>query len=688
MKNKEERIVGKKASHGGSSASNSNKTSRHEHKDNKSKNVPKRVKKKNLWSKTIDDDQYYSRYCSHIYICHHYSTRRRVYSNNTCYRSNAYTRQAPARHIRGKNGAVELSVRGVGDSRVALFFALVRDCPNARVKELMQLVMKDATPNKPESIVDLFVMAFQTRNCRGGKGERDLFYVMIMEMARTYPETTKSLMSLVPHYGSFKDWFNLIDLASSDVNPMDPIVDCIYDLARDQLLKDAKTLERMTAQESSSSLSSKAATSLLAKWAPREKKRFDKQAKVLAKMLFPQSKVPRKEYRQLLARLNQSLDTPEIAMSANEWHNIDFTKVPSVSLFKYRRAFMNEMVKGPLQGSEKESDTGNRHPNNLCRVECRRKLKIALLQQQNDCTQGKLKGRQLYPHTIAEKIINQHFSYNSGGLSEMEEHLFACQWQDIRSSVVSGMEKVREIDLNNSTDGKNSPAINLGQIVPLVDVSGSMCGTPLDVAISLGILVSEIASPAYANRCLTFSAVPEWVKLDANMTLVKKVEKMRNAPWGMNTNFEAATEKILDVAVKAKLKPHEIPKALLVLSDMQFDEAREYGRRGSWETHHERIVRRFKSFGCAAPHIIYWNLRGNTVGFPVQANTPDVILVSGFSPSAMKLLMDGEALKEDGKKERNPYTTLRKALDDETYDVVRKVLSVSQEGALASYEAQ
>ena len=54
----------------------------------------------------------------------------------------------------------------------------------------------------------------------------------------------------------------------------------------------------------------------------------------------------------------------------------------------------------------------------------------------------------------------------------------------------------------------------------------------------------------------------------------------------------------------------------------------------------------------------------------------------------MKLLMDGEALKEDGKKEGNPYTTLRKALDDETYDVVRNVLSVSQEGALASYEAQ
>ena len=80
---------------------------------------------------------------------------------------------------------------------------------------------------------------------------------------------------------------------------------------------------------------------------------------------------------------------------------------------------------------------------------------------------------------------------------------------------------------------------------------------------------------------MTFSTVPEWVKLDANMTLLEKVEKMRNALWGMGTNFEAVTEKILDAAVKAKLKPHEMLKELLVLSGMQFDEARGYGRRGS-----------------------------------------------------------------------------------------------------------
>eukprot|EP00551_Chaetoceros_affinis_P010453 CAMPEP_0203663792 /NCGR_PEP_ID=MMETSP0090-20130426/1332_1 /ASSEMBLY_ACC=CAM_ASM_001088 /TAXON_ID=426623 /ORGANISM="Chaetoceros affinis, Strain CCMP159" /LENGTH=108 /DNA_ID=CAMNT_0050526825 /DNA_START=51 /DNA_END=375 /DNA_ORIENTATION=+ len=60
-------------------------------------------------------------------------------------------------------------------------------------------------------VADLFIMTFQTRNCRGGKGERGLFYRMIMELGALYPQTTASLMALVPHYGTYKDWFQIIE---------------------------------------------------------------------------------------------------------------------------------------------------------------------------------------------------------------------------------------------------------------------------------------------------------------------------------------------------------------------------------------------------------------------------------------------------------------------------------------------
>ena len=40
---------------------------------------------------------------------------------------------------------------------------------------------------------------------------------------------------------------------------------------------------------------------------------------------------------------------------------------------------------------------------------------------------------------------------------------------------------------------QNGQRYDLGKLVPLVDVSGSMGGTPMEAAIALGILVSELS---------------------------------------------------------------------------------------------------------------------------------------------------------------------------------------------------
>jgi len=77
----------------------------------------------------------------------------------------------------------------------------------------------------------------------------------------------------------------------------------------------------------------------------------------------------------------------------------------------------------------------------------------------------------------------------------------------------------------------------------------------MEVYIALGILVSEAASPAFANRCLTF------------YPLAKKVMKVRRADWGGNAN--------LFVKATAKLELEAIPD-LIVFSDMQFDQAQYY----------------------------------------------------------------------------------------------------------------
>jgi hypothetical protein len=272
---------------------------------------------------------------------------------------------------------------------------------------------------------------------------------------------------------------------------------------------------------------------------------------------------------------------------------------------KYRKAFLNEVVNGqPPIG--RDDETGNRHPKDAMRVVCRKRLRETMMGEKA----SKLKGKQLFPPEIVPKFMNDW----CGQISPLEKGILSCQWNDIRKNVVEALEKAKCGGNEEEEDGnkeKSGPTIDLDKMASLMDVSGSMGRTPMEVAIALGLLVSEIASPAYSNRCLIFSATPTWVELHQSMSLYEKVRKMRNTPWGMSTDFEAATEKILQVVVHGKLNPEDIPD-LIIFSDMQFDQAQSNGY--GWETHHQRIIRQFKKDGLKVcgkewpvPHIIYWN---------------------------------------------------------------------------------
>merc|ERR1719440_393844 len=216
--------------------------------------------------------------------------------------------------------------------------------------------------------------------------------------------------------------------------------------------------------------------------------------------------------------------------------------------------------------------------------------------------------------------------------------------------------------------------------------------------VGLGLVVSELAHPSFRNRVLTFSARPEWVTLEEGASVVQKVRQLKAAPWGMNTDFEAACERILNAAQRARLKPDEVPD-LIVFTDMQFDAARGSGyyggggRAASWETHHERLTRRFAEVGVAvcgapyaAPRIIYWNLRGNTVGFPVDAAAPNTQMISGFSPSLLKLVLSGKDLVGDEKEVRMPDGSVKVVREGPTpAEAVRLALAAVKEGPLAAY---
>jgi len=221
----------------------------------------------------------------------------------------------------------------------------------------------------------------------------------------------------------------------------------------------------------------------------------------------------------------------------------------------------------------------------------------------------------------------------------------------------------------------------------------------MHAAIALGILTSEVNHPLFRDRLITFESEPQWVDLHQAKTLVEKVHIAQKAPWGGSTNIDKAFDLVLQVVEANRLPSEEIPD-MIIFSDMQFDSACSCG--GDAGTQLQRISRRFEEVGkrltgkpYPTPRIVFWNLRGDTYGFPAQANTPNVQMLSGFSPSLLKLALSGEPMvvaDEDtastarGTKARvDPYVTFRRMVDDERYDAVRAVLDKSDEGLLVRY---
>ena len=625
---------------------------------------------------------------------------------------------ARARKTLTENGAP--CYEDTGEAIVTLFFKTVRGASD--LSTLFAAAAEEAT--SPSAMVDLFILAFQTRATRGmGKGEKDLFYELLLLLADKYGVATVSAcLPLVSHYGYFKDY-----LAILARKPPAPIAERCVSLVADALREDEAELALAAKEERTPKLS------LAGKWAPRENGKYDKAAgaaKALAAALYggANGKAALRKYRKLVSSLNAALNTTEVLMAANRWSEIKFGSVASLCLERHRRAFLNEALKGKLMPHEEE--TGNRSTDPM-RIAARKALKEAIASKKG------VQGKQLMPHEVVRKFMSSGYGCGSG-LSTSESDLLGAQWDSLREGVVEVMaaaaaERAAAVAAASAPmDALSSMAdslkatlptgkhVDLGKLVPLVDVSGSMAGTPMEVAIALGILVSELTHPTFRDRVLTFESSPSWVDLSSCGSIGDKVRKVQRAPWGGSTDFAAACERILDAAQHAKLTPGEIPD-LIVFSDMQFDEAGGsydpyggyggyggYGRRSqpsSWETHLERLQRRFAEVGkavCgepyAAPRIIFWNLRGNTAGCPATADAPNTQLLSGFSPALLKLVMSGadivsedeEVVQPDGtvkvvRSGPTPKQTVRKALDDSAFDAVRLKLSELSEGPLKEY---
>lgn len=531
---------------------------------------------------------------------------------------------SPDLTTQGVKGSDIYTEAGVGDLRVTFFTKLVRGLSK---EDISSNVSKILSKGSAEAVRDLVVMAFQTRDVRGGKGERDLFYTFFIEICKHRPEWSRDLIELVPEYGSWLDIFRIWDLCGENDALKGVLLNCVKGQFEKDLLAERP--------------------SLLAKWMPREGSKNHSQALGLAYFLFPN--VPLKgggrmrAYRKAIALLNKKLDTTEIKMAGRTWAAITPGHVPGRLMKKCKLAFFNQKkVRG---------DVEERYPGNEDRIQCADNFRQLL----KDVKEGKVVmkgGHTTMPHEHVASILSSSW-YNSSGMSKEEEETIQAQWDAIRA--------------------ETAKAGGLGKIVPMCDFSGSMDGVPKEVSLALGILVSEVASPAFKDHILTFDSEPQWHSFSECKSLIEKVRSIGSLGVGLSTDFQKAADLVLRKLVENNVAPEDAPTDLLVFTDMGFDAACGNSsyyvtKNKQWQTHFQMIRESFSNYGYQPPRIVCWNLRADYKDYHARANEEGVVQLSGWSPALLKVLTEG------GVQVQTPYQGMRKVLDDSRYDRVRVVV--------------
>ncbi len=540
----------------------------------------------------------------------------------------------------GVNGADVYTENGVGDLRVTLFTMLNRGLSGSYIEENVNNIFNEENVDK---IKDLFVMAFQTRDVRGGKGERALFYTFITSLYNKRPDVVKKLLTLVPEYGCWRDMWELYNRSKDD-----DMKNAILDVAKSVFFADL-------VKNASGDVNN---LSLVAKWLPREKSgTYPGFARKVCNHFYNDVSSARKriiQYRKDISTLNKALKTVEINMCGKEWATIKPDAVPGRCLKIHNKAFLNEVVtRKPWK------NTNIRFPNSEDRNECRKHF-LEFIDGLKNGTRKAHGAHVVMPHELVDNSL-----YKSSSIEEQE--IIQGQWNSIR-------EESQKLG-------------GFGKCVPMCDFSGSMNGTPKLVSLALGILISEINHPSFKDHILTFDSEPKWHSF-ANMTSLKeKVSSIRgNIGQGLSTDFYKACMRVLQKMKDNKVPVGEEPDDLIVLTDMGWDAASSDSastyyykpkKNAQWATQVTQIRNAFREAGeevwgvgngWKAPRIVIWNLRGDFKDFHAKAEDEGVVMLSGWSPSILK------ALQKGGVQMMTPIEGLRQVLDDERYDKVREAI--------------
>lgn len=311
--------------------------------------------------------------------------------------------------------------------------------------------------------------------------------------------------------------------------------------------------------------------SLLGKWMPSENA-SNSNTKEMAKYFIKKLKVTNKNYRKILSVIRKHLRIVETNLTKKDYESIDYSTVPSKANLKYRKAFLR--------------NDNKRYTEYLNMV---------------NKGETKINASTIYPYEIVSRFTSWFTP------SKEEAETLNTLWNNLPDYVD---------DLNG---------------IVVADTSASMMGRPLDVSVSLAMYIAERnKNKAFKDYFISFSSRPKFHKINGNNLR----ERCNSVQLGdvANTNIQAVFKLMLNRAKEYNVSVEDMPKFILIVSDMEFDSASSNNSLSNFEN----IRKQYQNAGYPMPTLVFWNVNSRNNHTPVTINDRGVVLVSGCSPVIMK----------------------------------------------------
>ncbi len=306
------------------------------------------------------------------------------------------------------------------------------------------------------------------------------------------------------------------------------------------------------------------------------------------------------EFKRLVRALRKRIGIVETLMSAGRWDEIRYAAVPSRAMMIYRNAFMKHdadrydaFIHKAITGEER------------------------------------VHSETLYPYDIVEKVMQMNWK----GCAVTEDAALEAQWRQLPDYV--------EAETN---------------ALVIADTSGSMYGRPMATSVGLAVYFAERNTGPYHDLFMSFSGTSR-IQMLKGETLAQKIGSMDMSDWQSNTNLKAALLHVLEIAVKHHVPAEEMPKSLIVISDMEID----YCGDRDW-TFYEQMSQEFRMNGYQIPNIIFWNVASRHDVFHADKNRVGVQLVSGQSAAVFRQVMQCVGL--------TPVEAMEKIIGSERYAAI------------------